>query len=185
MKRVMKESLRRGTAQAFRLQAGERVRICTPTGGQVADVTFPCFHQALTRRINGTAVMGRVAVVMSADVGTVFYDGIPAPVLELVENRSRAAHDLLFPGCQRQRPHDPPGCRDLLSEVLSLPLLELPAPCSLFMDVSHGVSVPSRSVPGDFVVLEARREVIIGVTACPGPTANARSGPIDVEVYQP
>ncbi len=47
-----------GHACAFELSAGQRLWIETPEGGQVADFTFRGFHQALTRRINGTLERG-------------------------------------------------------------------------------------------------------------------------------
>jgi uncharacterized protein YcgI (DUF1989 family) len=167
-----------GRAHAFEVAAGQRLRIETPEGGQVAYFTFRGFHQALTRRMNGTRARGPGSVVFVADVGTVFYDGAPEPVLELVANRSAALHDLLFPGCQRSKPGAPPGCRDLLSDVLGIPLTELPAACSLFMHVVDGKALPSPARPGDVLELRALRDVTIGVTACPGPTSNSRYGPI-------
>ena len=184
MIRIEKNIISPGTAQAFKLTAGDRIKIITPGGGQVADATFAGFHQALTRRINGTRINGRASVIDRADEGVIFYDGLPSPVLEVIENNSAAPHDLLFPGCQRKSPGDKPGCRDLLSEVLALPLLQLPAPCSFFMNIQNYVSVPSQARPGDYVVLEAKRAVEFGVTACPGPTSNSRYGPIHVEVQR-
>lgn len=184
MTRIEQTTIQPGTAQAFRLAADDRIKIITPEGGQVADATFTGFHQALTRRINGTRINGRASVIDRATQGVIFYDGLPSPVLELVENHSAAPHDLLFPGCQRKSPGDKPGCRDLLSGVLHLPLLQLPAPCSFFMNIENFVSMPSQARPGDYVVLEAKREVLLGVTACPGPTSNSRYGPIQVEVHR-
>ena len=183
MTRIEQTIIRAGTAQAFRLASGDRIKIITPEGGQVADATFAGFHQALTRRINGTRINGRVSVIDRASQGVIFYDGLPSPVLELVENNSAAPHDLLFPGCQCSTPGGKPGCRDLLSAVLDLTLMELPAPCSFFMNIDNFFSVPSLARPGDYVVLEAKRAVRFGVTACPGPTSNDRHGPIHVEVH--
>lgn len=167
-----------GTARAFEVAAGQRLKIETPEGGQVADFTFRGFHQALTRRINGTRERGPGSVTFVATVGTLFYNGVPEPVIELVANRSAAMHDLLFPGCQRSKPGDRPGCRDLLSDVLGIPLADLPAACSLFMHVVDGRALPSPARPGDGLELLAHKDVTIGVTACPGPNSNARHGPI-------
>ncbi len=171
-----------GRARAFEVAAGQRLRIETPEGGQVADFTFRGFHQALTRRINGTRERGPGSVTFVAGVGTVFYNGIPEPVLELVANHSAATHDLLFPGCQRAKPGAPPGCRDLLSEVLGIPLAELPAACSLFMHVVDGRALRSPAHPGDALELLAHKDVTVGVTACPGPNSNARHGPIHASI---
>lgn len=171
-----------GHACAFELSAGQRLWIETPEGGQVADFTFRGFHQALTRRINGTAERGPGHVTYVAKAGTVFYNGVPEPVLEMVANDSVATHDLLFPGCQYSRPGDRLGCRNLLSHVLGIALAELPAACSLFMHVVDGRAQPSPARPGDHVELLAVQPVTLGVTACPGPNSNAKHGPIHVRV---
>lgn len=171
-----------GKARAFDLSPGQRLRIETPEGGQVADFTFRGFHQALTRRINGTAERGAGSVIYVAKAGTVFYNGIPEPVLEMIGNNSAATHDLLFPGCQYSKPGDPLGCRNLLSQALGIPLAELPAACSLFMHVVDGRAIPSPAQPGDYIELLAVQPVTVGVTACPGPNSNAKHGPIHVRV---
>ncbi len=171
-----------GQACSFPLSAGQRLRIETPEGGQVADFTFRGFHQALTRRINGTAERGPGHVVYVAKLGTIFYNGVPEPVLEMVANNSAATHDLVFPGCQYTNPRDPLGCRNLLSQVLGIPLAELPAACSLFMHVVDGRAFPSPARPGDHVELLAIQPATVGVTACPGRNSNAVHGPIHVRV---
>jgi uncharacterized protein YcgI (DUF1989 family) len=121
-------------------------------------------------------------VTYVAKAGTVFYNGVPEPVLEMVANDSVATHDLLFPGCQYSRPGDRLGCRNLLSHVLGIQLAELPAACSLFMHVVDGRALPSPARPGDHVELLAVQPVTLGVTACPGPNSNAKHGPIHVRV---
>lgn len=171
-----------GRASAFELSAGQRLWIETPEGGQVADFTFRGFHQALTRRINGTVERGPGHVTYLAKLGTVFYNGIPEPVLEMVGNSSAATHDLLFPGCQYAKPGDKLGCRNLLSHVLEISLAELPAACSLFMHVVDGHAAPSPARPGDHVELLAIQPVTVGVTACPGPNSNAKHGSIHVRI---
>jgi uncharacterized protein YcgI (DUF1989 family) len=173
-----------GKARAFELSAGQRLWIETPEGGQVADFTFRGFHQALTRRINGTLERGPGHVTYVAKRGTIFYNGVPEPVLEMVANSSAAAHDLLFPGCQYSKPGDPLGCRNLLSQVLGMPLSELPAACSLFMQVVDGRAIPSPAHPGDHLELLAVQPVTVGVTACPGPNSNAKHGPIHVRIIE-
>jgi uncharacterized protein YcgI (DUF1989 family) len=171
-----------GQACAFELSAGQRLWIETPEGGQVADFTFRGFHQALTRRINGTVERGPGHVTCLANVGTIFYNGVPEPVLEMIANSSAATHDLLFPGCQYSKPGDPLGCRNLLSHVLRIPLAELPAACSLFMHVVDGRAQPSPARAGDHVELRVVQPVTVGITACPGPNSNAKHGPIHVRV---
>src|SRR5262249_49753386 len=150
--------------------------------GQVADMTFPYFHQALTRRINGSSKEGGARLIFQADTNTTFYDGAGKAILKLIQNRSRARHDLLYPGCSRAAPDDPDGCRELLSEAISIPLRELPAVCTFFMDVEDGAIMPSSSDPGDNVTLKVLEDVLVGVSACPAQNCNPTPGEILVEI---
>jgi uncharacterized protein YcgI (DUF1989 family) len=174
----MKEIIPNGTAKGFEVKKGAKVKISIPRGGQVADMAFPDFSQSLTRDLNAA---GR-KMIFHAEEGTIFYDGEGIAHLKLVESRGSSKHDLLFPGCRKEMYEGKLGCRDLLSEAIGIPRRELAGVCSFFMNVKRGEIYPSSARPGDYVVLEALRDLTLGISSCPDQGASPTLSEVVVEI---
>lgn len=158
-----------GTARAFSLRKGQKLRITSQEGGQVVDLTFKDFSQALTRDINGMERYNFPKLVFSLEEGMSLYDGAGTKVLTLAESHTQAPHDLLFPGCRSPiYEGEQEGCREMLARVLAIPLASLPATLNLFLFTEDMAMTVRRSAEkGDYVVLRAERPVKVGVSVCP------------------
>lgn len=156
-----------GTASKFSLKRGDRLRVESVKGGQVADLVFEDFNQTLTRDILRHGLKRRKPV-FKAIPRTILYDNDIQPRLRMVENRTKASHDLLFPGCRKELfDGKKKGCLDLLAEALGIPRIRVPAVVSLFMDVKRGEIAQSKVKPGDYVVFEALGDMDLAITSCP------------------
>jgi len=92
-----------GTARAFPLEAGEKVKITSPEGGQGGDFTFLGFDQALSRNINGWEKFHSVKVTFYADPGMKLYDGDGTPFVEVEEVHSHLRVDMVYPIRNQER----------------------------------------------------------------------------------
>ena len=158
--------------------------ISTPSGGQVSDLTFIGFDQAMSRNVNGWRRYNAPKIVTRFEEGDVLVDGERNPMVHLVRNRSSAGHDLLFPGCWKELYKDGRlGCRDILSMLFGVERGVLPSMATMFMEVRDLRIVPSPAQPGDSVDLGILHDVTLGLTACPDDTeCNSKSGSIKVTI---
>lgn len=169
MKQISDVIISYGTARPFKLLEGDKIRIETPKGGQVSNLSFEYFNQGLTRDYDRIR-RNLKHTDFKAVLGTILCDNDSVPVLEMTENHSSASHDLLFVGCRKEVFKDGrKGCLDLIAEALSVPRLRIPPTLPLFLDVEDFQMVPSKSKPGDHVVFSVLRDVDVGVTSCPAP----------------
>lgn len=156
--------LKPGEAKKLEMKLEERLKLQTPSGGQAIDLTFLRFDQALTRNINWT---------IKGKEGTTLYNRNGEGVLKIVEKKTDSGIDLLFPGCYKEIYNDKrSGCRDLLSKILKVRRSDMPAVVSFFMDVHVAADgqlriLPSSAGAGDYVIIEALKDVVVGVTCCP------------------
>lgn len=171
-----------GGVKVFKLKAGDRIKIETVRGGQVADLVFQDFSQSFTRDKAGRRKYKKSKQSLTATAGDILYDNDCKPVLEIVEDKSNSTHDLIWSGCRKEIFEGKKlGCRDMLSKALRIPRLKLPATFNIFMDVEDYSLTPSRSKPGDYVILKALIDVEVGVTACPG-ESNVNPNPSEIRV---
>ncbi len=187
-----------GHGKAFRLAAGERIRIGLPDGPQVADMfafALPDLAERLSTE-HTRSCLDRLAPL----VGEAFYSSRRRPMLALVEDTSPGTHDLLLSACDQARytllGHPAPHRNCVANLVaalgeLALAAPEIPGPVNLFEHVAIGpdgaltIEAP-RASRGDAVTLEALMDLVLVVSACPMdivPTngEDRRPKPISVE----
>ena len=155
-----------GSGVAVHLNKGHRVKIETIAGGQVSNISFEHFSQALTRDADRLR-HGSREPVFNATEGTILYNNDVKWILKIVEDNSVATHDMFFAGCRKEVLDGVKGCLDLLAEALQLERIRVPAPVCIFLDVRDFQLGPTQAKPGDYVVLEALEKVSLGVTSCP------------------
>ena len=190
-----------GHGVGVRVAAGERLRLETPSGGQVGDFfafraadldewLSPPHTLALTRRVHPRA-------------GDVFLSNRRRPLLHFLTDASGGIHDMLVPACDRARYQHlgVPGVHRNCADNLRAALRELgheisvvPQPVNFFMRIEvldgdrlatqQGLGAP----PGAYVVLGALDDLVCVVSACPfdvdtpGWDINAPEGPSDLEL---
>lgn len=168
-----------GTARAVVVRRGGRAQVVNTLGSQVADLwalALPDGARHLSMSHTRLAI-GRI----SPWPGDVLVDDRRQPLLRVLADTSPGGHDTVIPACDEQRYRDlgvvgeHANCTaNFLAAVAphGLGQISVPEPLNLFMSVlvaADGALVvePSGARPGDEVVLEAVRDVLLVVSACP------------------
>lgn len=182
----------------FILRRGERLKVTDIKGEQVSD--FFCF---LAEDKSDYLSSGRTLDYMSKlflTTGDTLYSSKSRPMAKIVEDKV-ARHDFLLTPCSHdtfriiyhdEHPHK--GCEGNLIEAfgkLGIPLASMPTTFNLFMNVAISPSgeikvLAPKSRAGDYIVLEALEDLIVGLTACSALQSNNFSfKPIGFEVLSP
>jgi uncharacterized protein YcgI (DUF1989 family) len=168
---------RRGKAAI--VVAGQKVKVINTHGQQVVD-TWAFVRHDLGEFMSMEHTRATL-VKMTPAMGDHLYTNRRRPILTLVNDTSPGIHDTLLAACDSYRYgllgcteyHD--NCTDNLAAAmgaLDLRAPETPSPLNLFMNIpwSEDGSLafePPMSKPGDYVVLEARLDLVIAFSACP------------------
>ena len=173
---------------AFTLEAGQRLAVIDPEGGQVADLL------AFARDDIGEALSAGRTIDYASRIylttGDPLYSNRSNVMLDIVEDEV-GRHDFLLTPCSKEmfrilygdtEPHR--GCFGNLAAALGpygvTPDM-IPTAFNCFMNVpvdgETGVVrvLPPLSKAGDRIVFEARMDLIIGLTACSAPLSNGGS----------
>lgn len=170
-------SARRG--KAARVRKGQRVKVINTHGEQVVD-TWAFVGDDLTEFMSMEHTRATL-VKMTPSVGDHLYTNRRRAILTLMEDTTPGVHDTLMAACDNYRYallgcteyHD--NCTDNLAAAmgeLELSPPETPSPLNLFMNIpwtADGTLAfePPVTRPGDYVVFEARTDLVIAFSACP------------------
>lgn len=182
---------------AFRLARGQRLEVIDPLGQQVADLL--AFNQADTGEVLSSGRTLDYASKIYLSVGDVLYSNRSGEMLEIVAD-DVGRHDFLLSPCSAEmfriiygdaEPHR--GCFGNLAAALAphgVSADAIPVAFNVFMNVpvdgaSGRLSVqPPLSKPGDALVLQARMDLLIGLTACSaGQSNNFSYKPIHYRIH--
>lgn len=185
---------RKGTA--FTLKKGERLKVIDLQGEQVSD--FVCFnlHDKEEYLSSGRTIDYAETIYLTQ--GHSFYSNRSNVMFTMVED-TVGRHDFLLTPCSAEmfriiygyeEPHR--GCFENLRDALEpygIKPDRIPICFNIFMNVVvNGTSgriavMPPKSKPGDYVILEAQMDLIVGMTACAaGMSNNFRFKPIGYEI---
>ncbi|MBW0145355.1 DUF1989 domain-containing protein [Sphingomicrobium clamense] len=185
---------RSGTA--FKLAKGQRLVIIDPEGQQVSDLL--AFNADDVREVVSNGRTFDYADTIYLTTGHTLFSNRSNPMLEIVAD-DVGTHDFLLTPCskdtfERCYEDEPPhrGCFGNLAAALAPHGVEpddIPCTFNVFMNVpvdgnTGGFTVdPPKSEAGDTITLEAKMDLIIGMTACSAPKSNAGSfKPIDYRI---
>lgn len=185
---------RSGTA--FILKKGERLKVTDIQGEQVSD--FICFNLNDKKEYLSSGRTIDYAEKIFLSTGDLFYSNRSNVMFTIVEDKV-GRHDFLLTPCSAdtfriiygdKNPHR--GCFGNLSEALKEYGIEpddIPICFNIFMNVTvDGESgkiavLPPKSKAGDFIIIEAKMDLIVGMTACSAEMSNNYSfKPIGYEV---
>lgn len=168
---------RRG--RAVRLRAGEAIRIINTHGSQVVD-TWAFSAEDLREFMSMEHVRPTLGRIFPR-VGDALVTNRRRPILVLEEDTSPGHHDTLMAACDDYRYgllgvteyHD--NCTDNLHAALrrlGLRAPECPSPLNLWMNIPVGPNGDTEwgeplSRPGDHVLLRARMDCVVAMSACP------------------
>lgn len=168
------------TGASFDLRVGDRIKIISPHGHQVAD--FFAFSAADPREY----LSARHSLVSSTRhlyprQGQIFLTSLRNPILKFVEDGAREQHEMLLAACDpaRYRLLGVAGyhasCAENLAKAISargITVTEFPQPLNLFSSTradadGNIITHPNSSQPNDYAVFEALMDCIVVVSACP------------------
>ena len=168
---------RRGKA-AF-VAAGQKIKVINTHGEQVVD-TWAFARENLNEFMSMEHTRATLVKLMPA-LGDHLYTNRRRPILTLVEDTSPGVHDTLMAACDDYRYrllgcteyHD--NCSDNLAaamKAIGLEARETPSPWNLFMNIPWSADgtlafEPPLTRQGDYVVLEAKLDLVIAFSACP------------------
>jgi uncharacterized protein YcgI (DUF1989 family) len=170
---------------SFTVKKGDRIKIVDLQGEQVAD--FICFNQSDKAEYLSSGRTIDYAETIFLTAGHPFYSNRSNVMFEMIED-TVGRHDFLLTPCSAEtfkiiyghtQPHQ--GCFGNLCNALREYGIEpdnIPITFNVFMHVTVDgntgkVSVlPPKSKAGDYVVLEAKMDLIVGLTACSAEMSN-------------
>ena len=168
---------RSGTA--FRLSKGNRLRVIDPQGEQVADLV--AFNAEDSRESISSGRSLDYASKLFLTTGDDIYSNRSNVFLKIQQD-TVGRHDFLLTPCSSDTfriiygdPHPHQGCFGNLAEALHPFGIEpdaIPVAFNIFMNVQVNGETgqlrvdPPLSRAGDYILFEAQRDLIIGLTAC-------------------
>jgi len=170
---------RHGTA--FRLTAGQAVKLVNTHGTQVVDCwAWNAYDLGEHMSMEASRVWTQH---LNPRVGDTFVTDQRRPILTLVEDTSPGVHDTFMAACDRRR-YELLGvkgyhrnCRDNAAAAMQELGVTLPgvtlASFNIFMNIavqSNGIDLHTQSTvsrPGDYVVLRADMDCFVAFSACP------------------
>jgi uncharacterized protein YcgI (DUF1989 family) len=175
-----------GTGAGLRVAAGEYVQVIDVEGRGCADF-FALAAADPSEYLSASHTRVQIDRLFP-QVGQSFFSSLRRPMLQLEEDRTPGAHDMLFAACDpaRYAQYGVPGhasCAENFRAALrslgaSCP--HVPQPVNFFMNVavrSDGTVTfgPPQTEAGDWVLLRAFMDCLIVLSACPqewNPAAN-------------
>jgi uncharacterized protein YcgI (DUF1989 family) len=170
---------------AFRLKKGQRLKVIDPKGEQVADLVAYSQHDSGEVISSGRSL--DYASKIHLTTGDPIYSNRSHIMLRIIED-TVGRHDFLLTPCSsdtfriiygHETPHR--GCFGNLAAALSpygVQPDQIPTAFNVFMNVAIDSQTgvlkvePPLSKAGDYIVLEAEMDLIIGLTACSAEQSN-------------
>ncbi|MFQ5874623.1 MAG: DUF1989 domain-containing protein, partial [Dehalococcoidia bacterium] len=179
------------------VRQGQRVKVVNLQGQQVGDL-FAFVLDDPGEFLSPSSTLARLRRIYP-ELGKPLYSNRHNPLL-LLEEDNVGVHDLLLQACDtalyESLGHaNHPNCRDNLNAVLEeydFTPTEPPHPVNLFQNTpivdleGHWEPRDSPAKPGDYVMLEALKDLLVVVTACSwdqGPLNGEKPTDLMLEVY--
>lgn len=170
---------------SFILKKGQRLKVVDIEGEQVSDLICYNLHDTDEYLSSGRTIDYAETIYLTK--GHLFYSNRSNVMLEMIED-TVGTHDFLLTPCSAEmfriiyghtEPHR--GCFGNLCEALKeygITPDNIPTCFNIFMNVpvdsvTGKVSVlPPKSKPGDYVILHAKMDLIVGMTSCSAGLSN-------------
>jgi uncharacterized protein YcgI (DUF1989 family) len=183
------------TGGALTITRGELLRVVDPLGEQVSDLMSFARDDVREWLSSGRTIDYANTIYLTT--GHTLYSNRSRPMWTIVED-TVGRHDFLLTPCSpdtfriiygNTTPH--PSCFQNLATAFApfgIAPDTIPTTLNIFMNVEVAPSgelniLPPRSRAGDYIVLRAEMDMIVGITACSAELSNNGSfKPIDVEL---
>ena len=170
---------------AFELKQGQRLKVIDPKGEQVADMV--AFSKSDINEVISSGRSLDYASKIYLTTGDPIYSNRSNIMLDIVED-TVGRHDFLLTPCSadtfriiygHEHPHR--GCFGNLAEALApygVKPDRIPVAFNVFMNVPIDAATgvlrvePTLSKAGDYLIVEARMDLVMGLTACSAEQSN-------------
>ena len=185
------------TGTAFELKKGQYLKVIDPQGEQVSDLL--CYKLGDTKEWLSSGRTLDYASKWLITTGDILYSNRSNPMLTIVEDTC-GVHDFTLTPCSltmfhrlyKVKGHHPSCHENLYSnlEPWGITPDDVPTTFNIFMNVplkpDGTLSVdPPLTKAGDYIILKAEMDLIVGLTACSaGQSNNGTYKPIDFEVLK-
>ncbi|WP_299701695.1 urea carboxylase-associated family protein [uncultured Pontibacter sp.] len=191
----MTETIAKQTGAAFKLRKGEKLKVIDPQGEQVSDMVLFNAEDKREKLSSGKTLDFEETILITK--GHHLWSNRSRQLMEILED-TNGRNDFLLAPCSPetfqimyQNPEYHPSCFENLYTNLAQYGIEpddVPTAFNIFMNVQFAqdgkLSVdPPTSKAGDYVLLEAKMDLIVGLTACSAEQSNNYSfKPIQYEI---
>lgn len=191
----MIQTIEKQTGKAFKLEKGEILRVIDPVGEQVSDMVL--FNAQDSReKISAGKTMDFENTILITK-GHHLWSNRSRKMMDIVED-TNGRNDFLLAPCSPEtfqilydNPEYHPSCFENLYTNLAefgIQPDDIPTAFNIFMNVQFGLNGelsvdPPQSKAGDFVLFEAKMDLIVGLTACSAEQSNNfKFKPIQFEI---
>ena len=183
------------TGVAFTLNKGDRLKVIDPLGQQVSDMVLFNKHDIREKISSGKTLDFEECILITA--GHKLWSNRSRIMMDIVED-TNGRNDFLLAPCSPEtfqimykiNQYHPSCFENLYTNLTDYGVEpdDIPTAFNIFMNVQFDkkgrLSVdPPTSKAGDYIVLEARMDLIVGLTACSAEDSNGgRFKPIEYEI---
>lgn len=168
------------TGAAFQLHPGDRIKIISPQGHQVAD--FFAFNAAEPDEyLSARHTVASGTRQLYPREGQTFLTSKRRPIMKFVQDGANGQHEMLLAACDPARYQllgvqgYHASCAENLQkamQALGAEVTEIPQPLNLFSSTrahveGNVITHPNATQPGAYAIFEALMDVIVVVSACP------------------
>lgn len=191
----MINTIEKQTGTAFQLRAGDKLKVIDPQGEQVSDMVLFNANDKREKISSGKTLDFENTILITK--GHHLWSNRSQKMMEILED-TNGRNDFLLAPCSPEtfqilynNPEYHPSCFENLYTNLSAFGIEpddIPTAFNIFMNVQFDadgeLSVdPPKSKAGDYVLFEAKMDLIVGLTACSAEQSNNYSfKPIQYEI---
>ena len=191
----MEQIIEKQSGKAFRLQKGQKLKVIDPRGEQVSDMVLFNAEDVREKISSGKTLDFEESILISK--GNFLWSNRSRKMMEILED-TNGRNDFLLAPCSPEtfeimyNKHEyHPSCFENLHTNLKPFGIEpddVPTAFNIFMNVQFdekgNLSVdPPLSVAGDYVLFEAKMDLIVALTACSAEDSNNGSfKPIHFEI---
>lgn len=197
MKKILSDRIPPQEGSSFILKKGQQLKVIDPEGQQVSDLI--CYHEHEPQEWLSSGRSMDYASAMLLTKGDIFYSNRSNPMLVITEDTC-GRHDFLLTPCSQEmfeklydaKGHHPSCHENLYTHLAKYGITKdaIPTTFNIFMNVQFTAEGqlrvdPPLSKAGDYIILEAQMDLIVGLTACSaGQSNNFHYKPIDFEVFK-
>ena len=193
----MEQVISKQTGQAFRLQKGQKLKVIDPQGEQVSDMVLFNADDPREKISSGKTLDFEESILITR--GNFLWSNRSRKMMEILED-TNGRNDFLLAPCSPEtfqimynhQDYHPSCFENLYTSLKPFGIQpdDIPTAFNIFMNVQFDkkgtLSVqPPLSRPGDYVLFEAKMDLIVALTACSAEDSNNGSfKPIHYEISQ-